>query len=137
MSGGKSVTISLRILDKDYVVACPEEERETLIAAAQYLNQKVQEVRVGGKLVSNERIVVVSALNIIHEYFQDKQQKDDYINSLNAEIRQLQEKIEVALSKIKQCFITSAKPDLNSAKGNVCKKSGSIKTEFGTLKTPI
>jgi cell division protein ZapA len=101
MSSGKSVTVNLRILEKDYVVACPEEERETLIAAAQYLNQKVQEVRVGGKVVSNERIVVVSALNIIHEYFQDKQQKDDYINSLNAEIRQLQEKIEVALSKIK------------------------------------
>jgi cell division protein ZapA len=101
MSSGKSVTINLRILDKDYVVACPEEERETLIAAAQYLNQKVQEVRVGGKVVSNERIVVVSALNIIHEYFQDKQQKDDYINNLNVEIRQLQEKIEVALSKVK------------------------------------
>lgn len=101
MSSGKSVTVNLRILEKDYVVACPEDERDTLLAAAQYLNQKVQEVRVGGKVVSNERIAVVSALNIIHEYFQDKQQKDDYISSLNTEVRQLQEKIEVALAKIK------------------------------------
>ncbi|MDM8560244.1 cell division protein ZapA [Candidatus Parabeggiatoa sp. HSG14] len=102
MNRGKSVPVNLRILEKDYVVACPEEERETLMASAQYLNQKVQEVREGGKVVSTERMVVVSALNIIHEYLQYKQQKENDNFTVNSEIGLLEEKIDLALSEIKQ-----------------------------------
>jgi cell division protein ZapA len=102
MSQGQSVPVNLRILDKDYVVACPEEERETLMASAQFLNERVQEVREGGKVVSTERIVVVSALNIVHEYLQYKQQKTDEIYALNSEIMRMQEKIDLALSEIKK-----------------------------------
>ncbi|OQY49475.1 MAG: cell division protein ZapA [Candidatus Parabeggiatoa sp. nov. 2] len=100
MNRGPSVPVNLRILDKDYVVACPEEERDTLVASAQFLNDRVQEVREGGKVVSTERIVVISALNIVHEYLQYKQQKADEIYTLNSEIMRLQEKIDLALSEI-------------------------------------
>ena len=102
MSNSKSVQVNLHILDKDYIVACPEEERELLLTSAQYLNQKIQEARGGGKVASNERLVVISALNIIHEYFQYKQQKESNFNVLHAEVSHLHEKIELALSKIKQ-----------------------------------
>jgi cell division protein ZapA len=101
MSNDKIVPINLRILDKDYVVACPEEERDTLLASARYLNQKLQEVREGGKVVSTERLVVVSALNIIHEYFQYKQQQEENNRQLDAQINGVQNKIKLALSTIK------------------------------------
>lgn len=101
MNHGKSIPVKLRIMDKDYVIACPEEERETLMASARYLNNKVQQVREGGKVVSTERIVVVSALNIIHEYLQYKQSTEDSFNKITEEKNHLQEKIELALSKIK------------------------------------
>ncbi len=92
----KSVPVNLHILAKDYVIACPEEKRDTLLASAQFLKEKVQQVRESGKVGSNERIVVISALNIIHEYlhYQDSQQQ------LNNEIIRLEEKLELALSKI-------------------------------------
>jgi len=101
MSRGKPIPVNLHILDKDYVVACPEEERDTLIASADYLNEKVQLVREGGKVVSTERMVVVSALNIIHEYLHYKQDKESNIQAISKDIGQLQEKIGVALSSIK------------------------------------
>lgn len=101
ISQSKPVPVSLRILEKDYVVACPEEERETLIASAQFFNKKVQEVREGGKVVSNERIAVVSALNIIHEYFQQQQQQADDIRLVNRQIAHLQGKIEQTLNEVK------------------------------------
>jgi cell division protein ZapA len=101
ISQSKPVPVSLRILEKDYVVACPEEERETLIASAQFFNKKVQEVREGGKVVSNERIAVVSALNIIHEYFQQQQQQADDIRLVNRQISHLQDKIEQTLNEVK------------------------------------
>jgi cell division protein ZapA len=101
MNNSKPIPINLRILDKDYVVACPEEERDTLIASAHYLSQKVQEVREGGKVVSTERMVVITALNIVHEYFQYKQQKENDLSVIDKDISYLQEKIELALSEIK------------------------------------
>ncbi len=100
MSSGKSVPVNLHILDKDYVVACPEEERQTLMASAQYLNEKLKEVRGSGKVVSTERIVVISALNIIHEYLQYKQKNEKDEQAINAELVRLQEKIGVALSEL-------------------------------------
>ena len=101
MTISKTIPVNLRVLDKEYVVACPEEERDTLMASAQYLNKKVQEVREGGKVVSTERIVVISALNIIHEYLQYKQQRETQIDTAKNEITRLENKIELALSAIK------------------------------------
>jgi cell division protein ZapA len=102
MNNGKSLPVNLRIIDKDYVVACPEQERDTLLASAQYLNDKIREIREGGKLANSERIVVISALNIIHEFFQYKQNKETELQQLNAQIINLQEKIALALTNFNQ-----------------------------------
>jgi len=107
-SQNKPIPVSLRILEKDYVVACPEEERETLIASAQFFNKKVQEVREGGKVVSTERIAVVSALNIIHEYFQQQQQRENDIRLVNSQVTHLQDKIEQTLHAVKEITVVSS-----------------------------
>ncbi len=96
----QAIPVNLHILDKDYVVACPEEERSLLLASAQYLNEKLQEVRVSGKVVGSERMVVVSALNIIHEYFQYKQRQEEHITSLDASVERLNERLAGALSEL-------------------------------------
>lgn len=101
MNSDQSVPVNLRILEKDYVVACPEDERETLMASAKFFNDKVQQIRNGGKVVSTERVVVISALNIIHEYLQYKQLKENDLNTIENSIVQLQEKIALALLEIK------------------------------------
>ncbi|MDM8567096.1 cell division protein ZapA [Candidatus Halobeggiatoa sp. HSG11] len=92
----KSVPVNLHILAKDYVIACPEGEQDTLLASVQFLKEKVQKVRESGKVGSTERIVVISALNIIHEYlrYQDSQQH------YNEEIINLEKKLTLALSKL-------------------------------------
>ncbi len=101
MSKEKIAPLSLRILDKEYVLACPEDERAVLLAAAEFLNGKIKQVRDGGKVVSNERIVAVSALNIAHEYLQYKQEQENQQRP-NQAISDLQSKITLAISKIKQ-----------------------------------
>ena len=37
--------VSVHILDKDYLVACGEDEHEELIASARYLDRKMREIR--------------------------------------------------------------------------------------------
>ncbi len=102
MSHGKAVPINLQILEKDYVVACPEEERDTLMAAEQYFNDKIKEIREDGKVVSTERMVVISALNIIHEYLHYKQQKEHEALMRHNERVRLQDKIDFVLSEFKK-----------------------------------
>ena len=65
MSEKGALTISL--LGREFRVACPEGEERQLQSAADYLNRKLKEVRDTGKVVGNERIAIMAALNIAHE----------------------------------------------------------------------
>ena len=61
-----AVTISL--LGREFRVGCPEGEEKQLLASVDYLNRKMKEVRDTGKVVGNERIAIMAALNIAHEH---------------------------------------------------------------------
>lgn len=61
---------SVNILDKEYLVACPESERSALHQSAALLDTKMREIRTSGKIHGLERIAVMAALNIAHEYLQ-------------------------------------------------------------------
>ena len=65
-----ALTISL--LGREFRVACPEGEEKQLLASADYLNRKLKEVRDTGKVTGNERIAIMTALNIAHEFVSNK-----------------------------------------------------------------
>lgn len=96
---GEPVPVSIHILDKEYMVSCPAEERDALISASRYLNQKMREARDSGKVLGTERIAVMTALNAIHEMLQHKQENDRIHQSVGGEVKRLREKIESALSR--------------------------------------
>jgi len=62
----EAITISL--LGREFRVGCPEGEQKQLLASVDYLNRKLKEVRDIGKVVGNERIAIMAALNIAHEH---------------------------------------------------------------------
>jgi cell division protein ZapA len=64
----QSEALSIEILDKQYTVTCPPEEKQALLESAKILNDRLREVRGGGKVLGTERMAVMTALNIIHEY---------------------------------------------------------------------
>jgi len=96
---GNSRPVCFSLLDKEYLVACSEQDRDSLYAAVELLRTKVQEVREGAKIIGNERIVVMAALNIAHEYLEYKLQKERYTLSTDACLQRLQVKIDDALNK--------------------------------------
>ena len=59
--------LKVNILDKEYMVACPEEDMDALKASAEHLNDKMTEIRELGKVVGLDRIAVMAGLNIAHE----------------------------------------------------------------------
>ena len=70
--------VSVRIMEKEYVVACPYEERAALLDAAEFLNGRMREIRDTGKVVGHDRIAVMAALNLAHEFLKgkDRETKD-------------------------------------------------------------
>jgi cell division protein ZapA len=63
----KVARVTVRILDKDYVVACPPDERPALLESVEVLNTKMREIRDSGKVVGLDRVAVMAALNLTHD----------------------------------------------------------------------
>ncbi len=96
MSEAKPMRI--HILDKEYLIACPDDEREALFASAELLTEKMKEIRDSGKIVGADRIAVMAALNMAHELLENKTFKNDFQYTVSKRIRALQDKIDVALN---------------------------------------
>ena len=67
MSNSKTSSLDVTILDREFRVACPDDERAELLDAVAYLDKKMREIRDAGKIASVERIAIMAALNIAHE----------------------------------------------------------------------
>jgi cell division protein ZapA len=89
--------VSVRILDRDYVVACPHEERPALLDAAEYLNSRMREVRDSGKVVGLDRVAVMVALNMANELLQLRGSDTRAEIAAGDKLRALRERIETAL----------------------------------------
>ena len=70
MSGNEIVTV--RVLDREYSVGCPPEEREGLLAAARTLDQRMREIRGNNRMAAIDRLAVLAALNLAHELQQQR-----------------------------------------------------------------
>ncbi|NWN89995.1 cell division protein ZapA [Marinobacter adhaerens] len=91
----RSTTVEVRILDKEYLVACPEEEQEALIQAARHLDRKMREIRNSGKVFGTERIAVMAALNITHELLE----RDTMSDATSTILKAMDSKLENALGE--------------------------------------
>ncbi|MGV8944273.1 cell division protein ZapA [Thermomonas sp.] len=71
---GKSEPVTIRILDREYTVGVSEAERASLTAASRMLDTRMRELRGTNKMVSPDRLAVLTALNLAHEL---QQLRDD------------------------------------------------------------
>ena len=90
--------VSVRILEKEYFIACPYEERSALLDSAEYLNNRMREVRDSGKVVGLDRIAVMVALNLTNELLQLKNRDVKLENEAGARVRNMRERVEAALA---------------------------------------
>jgi len=102
VSEAEATRVSVRILDKDYFVACPKEERSDLIDSAAFLNSRMKEIRDTGKVVGADRIAVMAALNIANEMLRQRERDHGSQSELGARIKLLRERVETALQKGQQ-----------------------------------
>ncbi len=94
--------VSVRILEKDYQIACPIEERSNLLDSAEFLNARMREIRDSGKVVGLDRIAVIAALNMANELIRLRNSDSNLESDLGGRLRILRVREESALEKGQQ-----------------------------------
>lgn len=97
--------IAVKILEKEYQVACPPEERSALLDSAEYLNTKMREIRDAGNIIGVDRIAVMAALNLAAELLKLRSRESSGDSDVGHRIRNVRERVESALEKGRQMEI--------------------------------
>ncbi|BBB31392.1 cell division protein ZapA [Neptunomonas japonica] len=98
MSNDAGHKVAIKIMDKEYLIGCPEGSEAELFVSADYLDKKMREIRDAGKVLGLERVAVMTALNLSHELLQNKAQQQE---NLEERIMKLSKKIDSSLIKPK------------------------------------
>lgn len=107
MNKNEIQAVTIRVLDKEYQVACPINERESLLDSARLLDEKMREIKRNSKMVGSDRIAVMAALNIAHDLLQCKSGLEDEPGGTKTKIRNMQAKIEAAITRGRQLELSS------------------------------
>ena len=86
--------MQISIMGREFRVACEPDEQKALLEAVDYLNRKMQEIKEQGKITGLDRIAIMAALNISHEFMTTRVGNFDV-----SEIRRRMMKIEATLDQ--------------------------------------
>ncbi len=102
MSEKETKHVTVRILEKEYFVSCPSDERADLLDSAEYLNKKMREIRDTGKVVGADRIAVIAALNMANELLRLRKQESELQGPVSGRVKNMRERVENALQRTRQ-----------------------------------
>jgi cell division protein ZapA len=95
-------TVTVNILDREYQVNCKTDEIHELTETAKYLDGEMKKIRDTGKVLGMDRIAVMAALNISHEYLSLNLNHTHTSEDSSKRITTLADKIEESLERQKQ-----------------------------------
>jgi cell division protein ZapA len=102
VSEKESATVTVRILEKEYFVSCPQDERADLLDSAEYLNKKMREIRDTGKVVGADRIAVIAALNMANELLRLRKVDAEIQGAVSGRVKHMRERVEKAIQRTRQ-----------------------------------
>jgi cell division protein ZapA len=94
----ESVPVTVRILDKEYRVACEPDEKEGLQESARMLDQRMREIRQTGRVIGADRIAVMAALNIAYELVKSQQGRAHEEADVGRRLEAIQDRLSDALA---------------------------------------
>jgi len=96
--------LDVTIMGREFRVACPENEQQSLLASVDYLDKKMREIRDTGKVIGIERIAIMAALNITNDLLSSRVPSDFDVGDFKRRIDALQAQIDQAMSEQDELF---------------------------------
>jgi cell division protein ZapA len=97
MTASAAEPVSVQIFDKEYLVACPADERDDLIKAAALLNSRLKEMRDSSKVVGTDRLLMMAALNMANELGKLQSRESRSQAQMGGRVKAMRERVERAL----------------------------------------
>ncbi len=94
--------VSVRILDKEYQVSCPVDERTDLLDSAEILNAKMREIRDSGRVVGLDRIAVMAALNMANDLLHAQARDRLLEGDLSTRLKVISDRVDSVLGESHQ-----------------------------------
>ncbi|MDH3978795.1 MAG: cell division protein ZapA [Gammaproteobacteria bacterium] len=94
--------VNVKILEKEYQISCPAEERKSLLDSAELLNSKMREIRDGGKVVGLDRIAVMAALNLANDLLRIDGAQNHIETDVKLKVVEMRQRVETALQSGQQ-----------------------------------
>lgn len=96
----ETIGVTIHLIGGEYRFACRPAEKDELLAAGHYLDDKMREVRDrSSKLLSLEAIAVMAAMNLSHELLRQQRQLSETDALVNCHVQDIVQKIDAILSK--------------------------------------
>ena len=92
-----SEPVALRLIDREFLIACAPEERDGLLEAAGFLDRKMRELKANAKAPSFERLAVLAAISVAHEFLSLRKQHEGQEQRLSDGLAALRSKLDAAL----------------------------------------
>jgi cell division protein ZapA len=89
-----SEPVSVQLLDREYLVGCPENERAGLLAAASLIDRQLREVRTSNRNATLDRVFVLAALNLAHELIQLRESESRSREALTRSLGELNQRLD-------------------------------------------
>ncbi|HLT43658.1 MAG TPA: cell division protein ZapA [Luteimonas sp.] len=86
--------VSVRVLDREYTVGVAPDERESLVAAAKVLDERMREVRGSNRMAAVDRVAILAALNLAHELEQVRAENAQRDREMAGLLEGLQRKLD-------------------------------------------
>lgn len=96
-------SLDVTIMGRAFKVACPPEDRAGLLEAVDYLDRRMQEIKEGGKVANLERIAIMAALNITHEFLTTRVGGFD-VGDFKRRIHDMNKEMDQAMSDTSDLF---------------------------------
>lgn len=90
--------VSIRILDREFTIGCPADEREALQSAAQLLDARMRGIRGENRMAAFDRVAVLAALNLAAEVNQFRRELEGRDGDVASGLSELNRKLEALLS---------------------------------------
>ena len=98
----QNAQVSVRILDKEYQVACPASERTNLLDSAEILNAKMREIRDTGRIVGLDRLAVMAALNMANDLLHANARDQELEGGISNRLKIISDRVDHVLSGSQQ-----------------------------------
>ena len=92
-----SEPVALRLIDREFLIACAPEEREGLLESAAYLDRKMRELRANARTPGFDRLAVLAAISITHEFLALRKLHTGQDQNVGDSLTAMRRKLEAAL----------------------------------------